>query len=325
MRVVVGWRAAAALAVCGILLVVGCERPGRETAGSGRRGELGTGVLAQVGDARLTEADLQRLIPSELRESITGTEIREILDRWVRTELLYQRARSEGIESDAAVAARLHEMQRDFLADELLQRELTERVRIGNEELQAYYQKRRAEYTQELQLKHILVDTREEAEEILAMLRNGAVFEDLARSRSRDATASSGGDLGFLGKSAMNPAFEARVFDAAPGQSVGPIATTFGFHVVKVAARRPATEPLSFDAARDEILHSLLLEKQQAAQEQLIDELRRGTAVQIATSYAGMALEPAPKGGEEPRWSPRRGSGFGSEGNAGDSLGTVSQ
>lgn len=315
----------ATVAVWALVAAAGCDRGGG--GGTTGGGALGSGVLAQVGDARLTEAELQRLIPNELRESITGAEIREILDRWVRTELLYQRAVTSGLEKEAAVAARLREMQRDLLADELLQRELDKRVSVGNDELQAYYRKRQAEYTQELQLKHILVDTREEADEILAMVRNGAVFEDLARSRSRDATASRGGDLGYLGKSAMNPAFEPRVFDAAIGELVGPIATTFGFHVVKVAARRPATEPLSFEAVRDEILHSLLLEKQQASQEQLLEELRRGTPVQMATTYAGMSLEPAPARTDEPRWTPRHhdsGAGAG-EGGHPDSLRTVSE
>jgi peptidyl-prolyl cis-trans isomerase C len=323
---VVGRVAGTATALVVAMGLGGCGRDGPQPGGTkSGGGALGAGVLAQVNDARLTEADLQQLIPNELRESITGAEIREILDRWVRTELLYQRARSEGLDDNAAVAARLHELQRDLLADELLQRELAQRVKVGNEELQEYYRAHQAEYTQELQLKHILVDTREEAEQIVVMVRNGAVFEELARARSRDASAPRGGDLGFLGKGAMNPAFDPHVFAAVPGAVVGPIATTFGFHVVKVAARRPAAEPLSFEAVRDEILHSLLLEKQQAAQQQIFEEMRRGAQVQVATSYAGLALEPAPKRVEEPRWT-GRGGAFGNEEGAthpADTLGTA--
>ena len=320
-RSIVACATAAVIALAG----AGCDRggPGRDDKAGGA---LASGVLAQVGDARLTDADLQRLIPVELRESITGTEIREIIDRWVRTELLYQRATAEGMEKQPAVAARLREMQRDLLADELLRRELDKRVSIGNDELQAYYRAHQAEYTQELQLKHILLDTRDEAEEVLAMLRNGADFLDLARTRSRDASASRGGDLGYLGKSAMNPAFEPHVFAAAPGAYVGPIATTFGFHVIQVAARRPAAEPLSFEAVRDEILHSLLLQKQQASQDELLVELQRATPVRVATTYAGMSLDAGPKRADEPRWMPDRSGGIdGVDSDSADSVRAVSE
>ncbi len=306
----------------------GCGKK-QPATGVGTTGALGGGVLAQVNDAKLTEADLQRLIPTELREGITGSEIRDIMDRWVRTELLYQRAQKDGLESDPQIASRLVEMKRDMLADEFLQRELTNRVRVSNEELQAYYQKHVAEYTQELQLKHIVVNTREEAEEVLAMVRNGASFEELARQRSRDASAARGGDLGFLGKGAMNPAFESYVLGLEPGQVAGPIATMFGFHVVKVAGKRPAAEPLSFDAVRDEIMHSLLLQKQQSSQEAILDALRRGTQVQLASTYAGMKLEKAAPGSDDVRETPTRAPGAGTAaalqplGGDADSLDTV--
>ena len=311
-----GWRmrlrgraGVALVLVLGAGLGPGCGKKPAETGGA--PGALGGGVLAQVNDAKLTEADLQRLIPPELREGITGSEIRDIMDRWVRAELLHQRAQKDGIESDPQIASRLAEMKRDMLADEFLQRELSNRVRVSNEELQAYYQKHLAEYTQELQLKHILVNTREEAEEVLARVRNGASFEDLARQRSHDASAARGGDLGFLGKGAMNPAFESYVLGLEPGQVAGPIATMFGFHVVKVAAKRPAAEPQSFDAVRDEIMHSLLLQKQQASQEEILGELRRGAQVQLAGTYAGMKLEKVAPGSEEGRETPTRAPGAG--------------
>jgi peptidyl-prolyl cis-trans isomerase C len=308
-------------------LVTACAKKQTGT-GTTAGGALGSGVLAQVNDAKLTDADLQRLIPPELRDGISGSEIRDILDRWVQSELLYQRARKDGIENDPQVEARLNEIRRDLLADEFLQRELSTRVHVSNEELQAYYQAHLPEYTQELQLKHILVNTRAEAEEILGLVRAGTSFEELARQRSRDATAARGGDLGFLGKGAMNPAFEPYVFGLSPGQVAGPIATTFGFHVVKVAAKRQAAEALSFDAVRDEIMHSLLLDKQQTAQQQLLDELRKASTVQMATTYAGMTLDKSAPGADDASDAAGRTSGVGSEAQepvetGADSLGTV--
>jgi parvulin-like peptidyl-prolyl isomerase len=124
---------------------------------------------------------------------------------------------------------------------------------VATDDLQGYYRAHQPEYTQEVWLKQILVDSREEAEEILQQLRNGANFEDLARQRSIDASSVRGGDLGYLGKGAMNPAFEPYVFGLQPGEYTAPIATTFGFHVLKVAGMRPSPDPISFEAARDDL------------------------------------------------------------------------
>ena len=272
---------------------IGCSRgkqAEKPAAGDGAGRAPAAGILAQVDDATLTETDLQRLVPPELREGITGAEIRDVLDRWVNTELLYQKARKDGLDRDPAVAARLHDMERDLLADELLQRELASRVQVGGEELQSYYRSHLAQYTQEVQLKQIVLGTREEAEDVLQLLRNGAQFEALARQRSTDESAARAGDLGFVGKGAMNPAFEAVVFALQPGEVGGPIPTTEGFHLVKVAAKRPASDPIPFEAARDEIMHTLLLQRQQAAQAELLKELQAASTVTIAATYAGMPL-----------------------------------
>jgi hypothetical protein len=286
--------------VLATLGVAGCGREPRPPAPGAGGGALGPGVLARVGTAELTEDDLNRMLPPEVREGVSGSEVRDIVDRWVRSELLYQKALHDGLSEEPEIVARLRSLERELLADEQLERELTRRVRVTGEELQAYYRAHLAEYTQEVQLKQIVVNTREEADDAMRMLRSGAIFEQLARTRSIDESANAGGDLGFLGKDAMNPEFEPIVFKMQPGEIAGPVLSTFGFHVVKMVARRNSMDPISFDAARDEIMRTLLLEKQQVAQAKLIDELRAAAAVQIATTYAGLSLEPEPATPEPP-------------------------
>ena len=278
--------AAVGLGLAVLLALVGCGKKGGEKAG----GAPAAGVLAEVNDARVTDADLQRLVPPEFREGITGAEIRDILERWIRTELLFQKARQDGLDKDPQVAARLREMERDLLADEMLQHELGSRTRVSGAEVQAYYDAHRAEYTQELHLEQIVLNTREEAVDALQQLCGGASFEAVAQQRSIDASAAHGGDLGFVGKCAMNAEFEPHVFDLQVGEVMGPIASSFGFHVVKLVARRDALEPVPFDAARDEILHVLMLQKQQRAEAELLKSLRAAARVQVASTYAGMSL-----------------------------------
>jgi len=285
-----GFRAAAGCAALAAILLAGCEKK----SGDDRRGSFqrSPDALAQVGNAELREADLHKLIPEDYRESITGAEIRAILDRWIETELLYQRALKEGLERESEVAESLRQMQRQILADELLQRELKNRARVSAQEVQAYYDSHIDQYTQEVNLRHIVVNSVEEARQVLVQLQAGGDFRTLAQRHSVDPSGPRGGDLGYLGKGAMNPAFEPAVFEMAPGEVRGPIASGFGFHIVQVVGRRPAADPLPFEMARDEIMHVLLLEKQREAEEKLFLELRNAAPVYLAKSYAGMPLEP---------------------------------
>ncbi len=283
-------------------LLMGCGGGGNEaTPDGGKSRTLGAGVVAVVGDAQLTDADLARMVPPEIRDAVTGPEIRAIVDRWVQTEMLYQKALSSGVEKDAAVAARLQDLRRDQLAQEVLQRELDTRVRVGSDEIQAYYRDHRDEYTKEAHLKHILVNTHQEADAILSQLRGGTPFEALAQQRSVDTTAGRGGDLGFLNKDEMNPAFRPVVFGMRPGDYTGPIVSSFGFHIVKLIGWRPAAEQVPFDAVRDEILHSLLLERQQRAQTEFLSGLRNSARVQVATSWQGISIDKPLEAAVEPK------------------------
>jgi parvulin-like peptidyl-prolyl isomerase len=70
----------------------------------------------------------------------------------------------------------------------------------------------------------------------------------------------------------------------------GPIESGSGFHIVRVVGRRKVSRPTSLEVARDEIMQTLLLEKQQRAYVELLSELRAAASVHIVDSYAGMPL-----------------------------------
>ncbi|HUL42735.1 MAG TPA: peptidylprolyl isomerase [Bacteroidota bacterium] len=76
------------------------------------------------------------------------------------------------------------------------------------------------------------------ARDVLAQAKNGKDFATLAMQYSKDpGTAQRGGDLGWFGKGRMVKPFEDAAFKARVGQIVGPIRTTFGYHIIKIIAR----------------------------------------------------------------------------------------
>ena len=85
---------------------------------------------------------------------------------------------------------------------------------------------------------HILVKDRNLATELLKRIKQGASFESLAREHSTCPSKSSGGDLGWFGAGKMVPAFEAAVKRLGVGSLSDVVASSFGFHVIKVTGKR---------------------------------------------------------------------------------------
>jgi len=85
---------------------------------------------------------------------------------------------------------------------------------------------------------HILVKERALAEQLLGKIRQGARFEALARDFSTCPSKSRGGDLGWFGPGKMVPAFESAVTKLGVGAVSPVVATQFGFHIIKLTAKR---------------------------------------------------------------------------------------
>jgi parvulin-like peptidyl-prolyl isomerase len=86
--------------------------------------------------------------------------------------------------------------------------------------------------------RHILVDTEEEAKDIIDALNAGESFADLAKTASKDTSSGqNGGELGWSPITQYVAEFQAAVRDAEIGAIVGPVQTEFGYHIIQVRAR----------------------------------------------------------------------------------------
>ncbi|NOK58958.1 MAG: peptidyl-prolyl cis-trans isomerase [Chloroflexi bacterium AL-W] len=154
-----------------------------------------------------------------------------------------------------------------LVTSETVQAEVTEQV-----------QQEASEEVDEVQAAHILVETEEEAADVLQRLEDGEEFEAVAREVSVDPSAAeNGGDLGYAGRGQFVPEFEAAIFEELePDETTAePIQTQFGFHIITVLDRRtgPAIpeEEVPF-VIEQRVQQEIGFRRQQAVQELLEEE-----------------------------------------------------
>ncbi len=195
----------------------------------------------------------------------------------VDIRLLASSAEAAGIGETEAFRQRL-----DFLRDRALHNSyFAEQVidTITDEQVRAMYDSEIASRPpeNELRARHILVETEQEARDIIGELQAGADFAALAQERSTGPSGPQGGDLGYFGRGRMVPAFEQAAFATETGSfTAEPVQTNFGWHVILVEDRRPI-QPPPFDQVAQR-LQSLMIQERYF---ELLGNLRTEAAVDI--------------------------------------------
>jgi peptidyl-prolyl cis-trans isomerase C len=208
-------------------------------------------VLAEVNGHKITVGNLievRKTLPQQYQQLPDDVLFKGMLDQMIQQQVLADelgtptRAEELTIQNQqAALAAGL--MVKRILAQP-----------ISDEDLQKAYQAQyaSAEPKKEYNASHILVKTKEEADDIIKQLSEGAKFADLARDKSQDpGSGAAGGELGWFSTGMMVKPFEDAVVNAKVGEVTGPIETQFGWHIILVNDTRLAEAPKLDDVRAD--------------------------------------------------------------------------
>jgi len=200
-------------------------------------------VLARVGEAEITVGHLivaRQGLPSQFQTLPDEVLFDGLLDQLIEQTLLAQ-SLVEPLQRQELLM--LENERRGLNASLALAR--IARAAVTEERLQEAYQTAygNAEPEPEFNASHILVATEEEALEIRGLVEQGGDFAALARERSRDVAAASGGILGWFGLGMMVEPFEAAVVQLEVGEVSPPVRTQFGYHLVRLNDRRMSAAP----------------------------------------------------------------------------------
>ncbi len=257
-------------------------------------------ILAQVGKYKLTVKDFNdqiRSLPPQLQMALMrNPSLKEqLLDRWVQITLLAQEARAKGLDKRADVQKRIEDITNAVLAQEYMRREMGTTAKVTDAEAKKYYEAHKADFKEPeaVKARHILIKVpsgadkktweaaRKKAEDIRNRLEKGADFSKLAKKYSDDpGTKNKGGELGFFPKGRMVPGFEKAAFSLKPGEISNPVKTTFGYHIIQVQEKRPASQK-KFAAVEAQIRQKLMREKEKQYNDELMKRLKAKYKVTI--------------------------------------------
>ena len=204
-------------------------------------------VLATVGGVSITLGDVivtRDGLPDQYKSMPDDMLFKGILDQLVQQEALMQSLGDKLTRKDTLALA---DQRRNYLSNVALEAGIANAVTDGA--IQAAYDLKfqKAAPTVEYHASHILVDNEELAKKLLADIRGGAVFAEVAKANSTDGSAASGGELGWFGLGAMVKPFEDAVVAAKVSEVTGPVKTDFGWHLILVTETRNAAAPALAD------------------------------------------------------------------------------
>ena len=205
-----------------------------------------------------------------------------VLDQMISEKLLIQEAKNMGLEEDNDVLEQIKKMTEQILVQVLMEREILDKVEVKDEEISEYYEQNKDSFTEKEQvhLYNILLETEEEAQDVLEQLKAGKDFSEIAKEKSTGPSAAQGGDLGYLSKGTIIPEIEEVVFALELEELSEVIKTDFGFHILKITEKKTETIKV-LEEVKEDIIQTLLPDKQKVAFENLLEELKSKLEIEI--------------------------------------------
>ncbi len=235
-------------------------------------------ILATVCGRAITESDIDAAIAdmgSRAAQYNNPQGRAAFLEQLINKRLLLADAASNLYERDAEFKAELARLKEDLLVNYAVKKAV-ENVKITDDEVKKFFDDNTAMFggQETVGASHILVDSEEKANEILAKIRAGEIsFEDAAKTESSCPSGERGGDLGSFGRGQMVPEFEEACFAMQIGEISEPVKTQFGWHIIRLNTRAEA-QPAKFEDIADQLKEKLLVDKQQEAFQHKVNQLR---------------------------------------------------
>ncbi len=264
--------AAIALAIPALAFAQGAEKDSAKPAAKdGSKAAAKAGAVATVNGVAVPRARLDALMQQQRARGAPDNEQTRtnVRDELVNREVLMQEAQKTGLGKSPEVLGQLDLARQEIIISAYL-RDWVRKHPVSDAEVQKEYDRVRAEQgDREYRARHILVETEDQAKSLIAELKKGGKFEELAGKNSKDpGSKERGGDLDWHNPGDFDKQFSEAMMKLEKGKyTETPVRTRYGFHIIQLEDVRSGRFPA-------------LAEVKPRIQQQLvqsrIDELIRG-------------------------------------------------
>ncbi len=257
------WHLVSTMAAIGVLLTA-CDK-GQQAAPAAADPSAAPSV-AVVNGVAIPRADYDAFLKNLLQgkpvpPDLTAEQKNQVLDELITMQLVSTQAVKDGVDKDPEVAANLDVLRMRILSDGESQKFLKGKEPTDAELHAEYDGDISAMDKTEYHARHILVATKEKADQLIKKLKGGVKFEDVAKAESTDNSKTSGGDLGWFTATRMVKPFADAVKALKKGETTPePVQTQYGWHIIKLEETREVTPP-PFDQVKAQVTKNLIQKK----------------------------------------------------------------
>jgi foldase protein PrsA len=270
------------------------------------------GDIASVNGVKISHADFDHKLESSsaARGTLTQMVQQQLIDQYA-TEKKIDIPQSAIDKEESDIKAKMPPGQFDQILKQqglteadvqqiLRQRLIMEKavapsVKVSDADVRSYFDKNHTLFDKPAQVRarHILVADEATAKSVLQQLKSGGDFAALAKKYSTDKSSSDkGGELGFFGKGQMVPQFQDAAFGASVGQIVGPVKSPFGYHIIQVEEKKPATTA-TYASVKDQIRTQLTQQQENQQIPLFLQQLKDAAKIEVYDDRFKDAFPPA--------------------------------
>jgi peptidyl-prolyl cis-trans isomerase C len=266
-----------------------------------RRAATGGKQIPDAQMAQMKNEVLESLIERELlfqeskkkgiqvKSEAVSNQLQKIKQRYPNPEEFKKLLSSMGLtESDV-----LSQIARGMAIQELIDKEVAEKIKVSDEETKSFYDRNPQLFQQPEQVKasHILIkvqsnapdeqkaEARKKIETVQQKVQKGEDFATLAKTYSEGPSGPRGGDLGYFRRGQMVKPFEEAAFSLKPNETSDIVETQFGYHLIKVDDKKPATK-MAYAEVKDRLSEHLKKQKTDSETNAYIETLRKDAKIE---------------------------------------------
>lgn len=224
--------------------------------------ELYSEMVEQYGAATIDKIISEKILAAEAKKqkvNVTDSELNSEVEK-LKESYGGEEAFNQALAGNNTTLAFLKQDLKNYL---IIKQLLEPDIKITDEEMKAYFDENKDSFAVAEQIKasHILVADEKTANEVKQKINDGGDFAELANEYSTDeSTKDSGGDLGYFAKGTMVTEFDDVAFGLAVEEVSKPVKTEYGYHIIKVEAKKKAKEA-NYNESKAEIKETLLDQK----------------------------------------------------------------